>query len=64
MMTIKINGMRCQHCVGSARKALEELEGVANVHIDLEKGEASFDGDAAPELIRETIAKIGFEVVE
>ena len=63
MPTVKINGMRCQHCVGSTRKALEEMEGVANVQVDLEKGEASFDGDVAIEKVKETIARIGFEVV-
>jgi copper chaperone len=63
MPTVKINGMKCQHCVGSTRKALEELEGVSNVQVDLEKGEASFDGDVDLETVKDAVAKTGFEVV-
>jgi len=64
MTTVKIKGMRCQHCVGSARKALEELEGVSDVQVDLDKGEASFEGNVPLEKVRKAIAGIGFEVVE
>ena len=64
MLSIKIKGMSCQHCVGSTRKALEELEGVSNVQVDLEKGEASFDGDVDIETVKSAIAKTGFEVVD
>lgn len=64
MTTVKISGMRCQHCVGATRKALEDMEGVTNVNVDLDKGEASFEGDVDRERIKEAIARIGFEVVE
>lgn len=63
MTTVKVNGMRCQHCVGSTRQALEAIPGISNVSIDLDKGEASFEGDVSLETIKEAIAKIGFEVV-
>ena len=64
MRTVKIKGMRCQHCVGSTRKALEELDGVTNVKINLDKGEATFDGDVPLERVKDAISKIGFEVVD
>ncbi|GAB4339319.1 MAG: heavy-metal-associated domain-containing protein [Desulfobulbaceae bacterium] len=64
MTTIKINGMRCQHCVGSTKQALEAIPGVSNVTVDLDKGEASFEGDVPLETVKEAIAKIGFEVVD
>jgi copper chaperone len=63
MTTVKISGMRCQHCVNSTRQALEAIAGVSNVSIDLDKGEASFEGDVSVEIVKEAIAKIGFEVV-
>lgn len=63
MTTVKINGMRCQHCVNSTKEALESIPGVSNVSIDLNKGEASYEGDVSKDLVRETIAQIGFEVV-
>lgn len=64
MTTIKVNGMRCRHCVKSTREALEAIPGVSNVSIDLEKGEASFEGDVALDKVKEAITKTGFEVVD
>ena len=63
MTTVKISGMRCQHCVNSIRQALEAIAGVSKVSIDLDKGEASFEGDVSFETIKETISQIGFEVI-
>jgi copper chaperone len=66
MMTIKINGMSCQHCVMAVTKALSGIEGITDVRVDLQKGEASFT-EVKPvdrELIRERIAKAGFAVVD
>jgi copper chaperone len=66
MVTIKINGMSCQHCVMAVTKALSGIEGITDVRVDLQKGEASFD-EVKPvdrEFIRERIAKAGFAVVD
>ena len=64
MTTVKINGMRCQHCVNSTKQALEAIAGVSNVSIDLDKGEASFEGNVPLDTIKQAIAQIGFEVVD
>lgn len=61
MTTIRIKGMSCQHCVASVTKALEELPGVSDVKVDLDKGEASFNGSVDDQKIRDAIANIGFE---
>lgn len=63
MATVSIKGMSCQHCVASTKKALEGIPGIANVKVDLEKGEASYEGDVDTKVIQEAITKIGFEVV-
>ena len=42
MATIKIKGMSCQHCVMAVTKALGGIEGIEDVRVDLEKGEATF----------------------
>lgn len=39
---IKVEGMSCQHCVSAVKKALESLQGVEAVQVDLEKGEVRF----------------------
>ena len=63
MATVKIKGMSCQHCVASTKEALEKLPGVTDVTVDLDKGEAHFNGNADPKVIKDAISKIGFEVV-
>ncbi len=63
MASVKIKGMSCQHCVKSTREALEKLDGVSNVQVDLENGEATFDGDIDMDKVSEAILKIGFETV-
>ena len=37
--------MSCQHCVASTTKALEAIDGINNVTVDLQKGEAHYEGD-------------------
>lgn len=65
MPTIKISGMRCQHCTASVAKALSEINGLTDITVDLEKNEASYAEDTPVRLetIVEAITKIGFEVV-
>jgi copper chaperone CopZ len=62
MATVKIKGMSCQHCVASTTKALESIDGIRNVVVNLERGEASYDGDVPIKTIKDAITKIGFEV--
>jgi copper chaperone len=66
MTRIKIGGMSCQHCVMAVTKALGGIEGIKDVQVDLQKGEASFvEGKPVDRtLIRERIAKAGFEVAD
>lgn len=61
MATLRINGMKCQHCQKAAKKALEDL-GATQVVIDLEKGEASYEGDLSKEAIGKALADKGFEL--
>jgi copper chaperone len=64
MSTIKVKGMSCQHCVASVTKALSEIEGITDVQVNLEKGEATFN-EKSPvdgQTIKDAITKIGFEV--
>ena len=64
MRTIKVKGMSCQHCVKAVIKALNEIDGVKNATVDLEKGEASFE-ESQPvddKVLQERIRKAGYEV--
>lgn len=61
MARVKIKGMSCQHCVASVSKALEAIPGIANVQVDLEKGEASYEGNIDIDTVKTAIHKTGFE---
>jgi copper chaperone len=64
MASVKIKGMSCNHCVMAVQKALSGIDGVKNVHVDLQKGEATFD-EASPvdvNRVREAIQKAGYQV--
>ncbi len=62
--TIKVKGMRCQHCVMSVTKALTQLEGIKNVQVDLAKGEVRFDNskEVASNQITKAIEDAGYQV--
>jgi len=65
MTTVNIKGMSCNHCVMSVTEALNEIDGVKDIKVNLAKGEATFD-EAMPvdmNTIREKIKKAGYEVV-
>ena len=59
-MKFKVEGMMCMHCVKSVTDALNELEGVSEVSVDLPTKTVSFEGDA--DKVRETIEDLGCEV--
>jgi len=65
MKTVKIKGMSCKHCVAAVTKALNEIEGVSDVSVNLEKGEVSFVESAPVDefTIKEAVKRAGYEVV-
>jgi copper chaperone len=66
MTTIKVKGMSCQHCVMAVTKALKEIEGIKEVVVDLDKGEAAFS-ETKPvnlTLVKDTIKKAGYEALD
>ena len=44
-LTLQVEGMSCQHCVASVKKALEGIEGVESVALDLDSGSVVIKGD-------------------
>jgi len=64
MPTIKVKGMTCQHCVAAVTRALEAIDGIANVTVDLDAGTATYD-PVAPvdsDVIRKAIEDAGYEL--
>lgn len=63
--TIRIEGMSCGHCSARVTKALEALEGVSGVAVDLEKGVAVLEAEPAvtEAILREAIDDAGYDVL-
>lgn len=61
---IRIKGMSCQHCVMTVTKTIGSLEGVKDIKVSLEKGEASFAHDSEIDMndLLAKLEKAGFEV--
>ncbi len=63
MTTITVKGMSCQHCVNAVTKALSAIDGLKEISVSLEKGQASFI-ETKPvdrKVIVEALQKAGYE---
>lgn len=63
--TLHVKGMSCGHCVSSVKGALEHLNGVATVEVNLDGGKVDItydDSQVTVEEIRGTIENQGYDV--
>ena len=66
-VTIRVEGMHCGGCASSVTKALKATEGVEDVRVSFEKGEAwvQYDDQKVTEAkLRAVINSTGFKAVE
>ncbi len=62
---IKVMGMSCDHCIQTITKAVEEINGIAMVQVDLEKKQVTVGFEENQTDLKTISAKIieaGFEV--
>lgn len=59
-----IEGMSCGHCVKHVTEALTEVNGVANVKVDLASKSALVEGDASDADIKAAVEDAGYDVVK
>ena len=64
MTNIRIKGMSCQHCVAATKKALEGVQGISGVSVDLDKGEACYEGSVPFETVEKAVSAVGFEAIQ
>ncbi|PLX36152.1 MAG: copper chaperone [Hyphomicrobiales bacterium] len=62
MITLKVSGMSCQHCVKAVTAAVGEVDDAASVSIDLEAGEVAIESATPREKFVEAIEDAGYEV--
>lgn len=61
--TLKIEGMMCMHCVANVKKALEAVDGVAAVAVNLEEKTAVVEGASlSPEILKAAVIQAGYQV--
>ena len=61
-MTLKVDGMTCNHCKMHVEKALRSVNGVESAQVDLAKGEAMVSGDANREDLVKAVEGAGYSV--
>ena len=55
-----IENMKCAGCVANAQKAIEGLDGVESVRVDLDGKYAEVTGSVDPALVSEAVSKAGY----
>lgn len=61
-LTLRVPGMSCGHCVASVSDAVRQVEGVADVSVDLEAKRVDVEGEGlelAP--VAQAISDAGYE---
>ncbi len=63
---IKVDGMMCEHCVAHVKKALQAVEGVREVEVGLEKGQArvACDYEVEDETLVSAIEEAGYDATQ
>lgn len=60
--TYRVTGMTCGHCVAAVTEALRELDGVTDVAVDLDRGEAAVTSSEplAEDAVRDAVDEAGY----
>jgi copper chaperone len=64
-VTLKVDGMSCEHCVKAVTNALAGIAGVTDIVVSLKEGTASFtrnENTVLMEAVKAAITEEGFEV--
>ena len=62
---LNVDGITCEHCVDTIKEAVEILDGVFKVYVDIEKKQVVVEFDekmAKPEDLIDKIEGVGFKV--
>ncbi|MCM1259543.1 MAG: cation transporter [Prevotella sp.] len=60
--TIQISGMKCEHCVARVEKALNDLNELKQVKVNLAKNQATVQGVVSDDVLIKAIQEAGYQV--
>jgi len=62
---MRIEGMSCDHCVNHVKNALEEIDGVTEIFVDLDSKTATFNvtDDVKDYDLKRAVEEAGYDVV-
>lgn len=63
MKKINIDGMSCNHCVSHVKEALEQIEGVKLIEVNLEGKHALVETEVADNILISAIDDEGYDVI-
>jgi len=64
-VTLKVEGMSCEHCRMAVSRAVSALPGLSRVEVSLEQASVSFDleqGGASLEAVKQAVEAQGYKV--
>ncbi|MES2744802.1 MAG: cation transporter [Bdellovibrionota bacterium] len=62
MLTLKVEGMSCDHCTRTITSAIHAIDAEAGVQVDLTQGLVNVHSRAASESIKAAIIDSGYEI--
>lgn len=65
IITLKVEGMSCQHCVDTVKKAVEKTTGVKSAQINLKEKTVVVEHDESADIheIKNAIEDEGFSII-
>jgi copper chaperone len=64
-ITLKVDGMSCNHCVNAIEGSVGKLEGVSSIKVNLSEGNVAIEYDSSKvslDKIKDTIDDQGYDV--
>ena len=62
-VTLIIEGMSCQHCVGNVKKALDSVDGVSSSDVSVGSAKVVYDeSKTSSETIAQAVTKAGYKI--
>ncbi len=62
--TYKIDGMDCAHCAQTITNGVSKFPGVHNVEVDFIGGTLRFEGEVAPDALKQRIEALGYKMAD